>query len=167
MRSLINNYQPTNSGSACSMQTYHAAHRCILGGRVFGTILEQKCFFVTFLCRLLSVAERRRSYAQKEASSVFWAVHRLHKYLFGPKLTISTVHQTLQYLSEHDSCVCPDYCLLTLMVRAHVNVLVSSSGHSNHEYSLSELLSLGSIGLPIWWMYCFVHMLMCFRYAFS
>ncbi|VDP90251.1 unnamed protein product [Echinostoma caproni] len=35
---------------------------------------------------------------QKEALAVYWAVHRLHKYLFGLRFTIITDHQALQYL---------------------------------------------------------------------
>ena len=50
------------------------------------------------ISRLLSQAEKGYSQTQKEALAVFWAVKRLHKYLFGNKFTIVTDHQAFSYV---------------------------------------------------------------------
>ena len=63
-----------------------------------GAVLEQEGHPVICISRLLNAAERGYSQTQKEALAVFWAVRRLHKYLFGLRFTIVTDHQALQFL---------------------------------------------------------------------
>jgi hypothetical protein len=65
-----------------------------------GATLEQNGHPVICISRLLNKAERGYSQTQKEALGVFWAVKRLHKYLFGMRFTIITDHQALQYLLD-------------------------------------------------------------------
>uniref|UniRef100_A0A183BGN1 RT_RNaseH domain-containing protein n=1 Tax=Echinostoma caproni TaxID=27848 RepID=A0A183BGN1_9TREM len=63
-----------------------------------GAVLEQEDCPVICISRLLNAAEKGYSQTQKEASALFWAVRRLHKYLFGLPFTIITDHQALQFL---------------------------------------------------------------------
>ncbi|VDP83173.1 unnamed protein product [Echinostoma caproni] len=48
-----------------------------------GAVLEQEGCPVICISRLLNAAENGYSQTQREALAVFWAVQRLHKYLFG------------------------------------------------------------------------------------
>ncbi|VDP21430.1 unnamed protein product [Echinostoma caproni] len=63
-----------------------------------GAVLEQEGCPVICTSRLLNAAENGYSPTQKKALAVFWAVRRLHKYLFGLWFTIITDHQALQFL---------------------------------------------------------------------
>ncbi|VDP73342.1 unnamed protein product [Echinostoma caproni] len=63
-----------------------------------GAVLEQEGLPVICISRLLNHAEKGYSQTQKEALAVFWAVRRLHKYLFGLHFTIVTDHQAPQFL---------------------------------------------------------------------
>ncbi|VDP77747.1 unnamed protein product [Echinostoma caproni] len=48
------------------------------------------------ISRLLNTVGRGYSQTQKEALAAYWAVQRLHKYLFGLRFTTVTDHQALQ-----------------------------------------------------------------------
>ena len=63
-----------------------------------GAVLEQQGHPVLCISRRLSKAEIHYSQTQKEALAIFWAVRRLHKYLFGTKFRIITDHQALQHI---------------------------------------------------------------------
>ncbi|VDP92312.1 unnamed protein product [Echinostoma caproni] len=63
-----------------------------------GAVLEQEGLPVFCISRLLNHAEKGYSQTQKKALAVFWAVRRLHKYLFGLHFTIVTDYQALQFL---------------------------------------------------------------------
>ncbi|MBM6549419.1 Ty3/Gypsy family RNase HI domain-containing protein [Streptococcus dysgalactiae subsp. equisimilis] len=63
-----------------------------------GAVLEQDGYPIICISRLFNVAERGYSQTQKEALAGFWAVRRLHKYLFGLQFTIVTDHHALQLL---------------------------------------------------------------------
>jgi hypothetical protein len=65
-----------------------------------GAVLEQQGKPVLFISRRLSVAERGYSQTLLEALAVWWAVNRLHKYLFNSKFTIVTDHQALKYIYD-------------------------------------------------------------------
>ncbi|VDP66514.1 unnamed protein product [Echinostoma caproni] len=60
-----------------------------------GAILEQNGCPIVCIFRLLNNSERGYSQTQKEALAVYWAVRRLHKYLFELRFTIVTDHQAL------------------------------------------------------------------------
>ncbi|MBM6549447.1 RNase H-like domain-containing protein, partial [Streptococcus dysgalactiae] len=62
-----------------------------------GAVLEQDGCPIVCISRLLNTAEKGYSQTQKEALAVYWAVRRLHKYLFGLRFTIVTDHQAVQY----------------------------------------------------------------------
>ena len=63
-----------------------------------GAVLEQEGRPVVCISRLLSKAEQGYSQTQREALAVYWAVKRLHKYLFGLKFTIVTDHEALKFI---------------------------------------------------------------------
>lgn len=63
-----------------------------------GAILEQCGRPVICISRRLSKTERGYSQTQREALAVYWAVKRLHKYLFGLTFTIATDHEALKFL---------------------------------------------------------------------
>ncbi|CAH8653056.1 unnamed protein product [Schistosoma rodhaini] len=67
-----------------------------------GAVLEQEGRPVICVSRKLSVAEQGYSQTQREALAVFWAVKRLHKYLFGKKFTIVTDHEALKFIYHPD-----------------------------------------------------------------
>ena len=70
-----------------------------------GAVLEQEGTPVMCISRLLNSAEKGYSQTQKEALAVFWAVRRLHKYLFGMHFTIVTDHHALQFLFNPNKSV--------------------------------------------------------------
>ena len=63
-----------------------------------GAILEQNGFPIICISRRLSVAEKGYAQTQREALAVYWAVKRLHKYLFGIKFTIISDHEALKFI---------------------------------------------------------------------
>ena len=63
-----------------------------------GAVLEQDGYPVICVSRKLSAAEKGYSQTQREALAVYWAVNRLHKYLFGLKFTIVSDHEALRFL---------------------------------------------------------------------
>ncbi|CAH8520976.1 unnamed protein product [Schistosoma guineensis] len=63
-----------------------------------GAVLEQEGRPVICVSRKLTVTEQGYSQTQREALAVFWAVKRLHKYLFGKKFTIVTDHEALKFI---------------------------------------------------------------------
>ena len=63
-----------------------------------GAVLEQKRQPIIFISRKLSKAEENYSQTQKDALAIFWAIRRLHKYLFGAKFKIITDHQALKHI---------------------------------------------------------------------
>lgn len=67
-----------------------------------GAVLEQEGHPVLCISRRLSPAERGYSQTQREALAVYWAVTRLHKYLFGCLFTIISDHSALQYIYHPD-----------------------------------------------------------------
>jgi len=67
-----------------------------------GAVLEQNDRPVICISRRLSKAEQGYSQTQREALAVYWAVKRLHKYLFGAKFTIVTDHEALKFIYSPD-----------------------------------------------------------------
>ncbi|VDP73833.1 unnamed protein product [Schistosoma mattheei] len=63
-----------------------------------GGVLEQEGRPIICVSRKLTVTERGYSQTQREALAVFWAVKRLHKYLFAKKFTIVTDHEALKFI---------------------------------------------------------------------
>ncbi|CAH8588012.1 unnamed protein product [Schistosoma mattheei] len=63
-----------------------------------GAFLEQEGRSVICLSSKLTVTEKGYSQTKREALAVFWAVKRLHKYLFGKKFTIVTDHEALKFI---------------------------------------------------------------------
>ncbi|CAH8542619.1 unnamed protein product [Schistosoma intercalatum] len=63
-----------------------------------GAVLEQEGRPVICVSQKLTVTEQGYSQTQREALAVFWAVKRLHKYLFGKKFTIVTDHEALKFI---------------------------------------------------------------------
>ena len=63
-----------------------------------GAVLEQDGHPVLCISRRLSSAERGYSQTQREALAVFWAVNRLHKYLFGLHFCIVSDHEALKFI---------------------------------------------------------------------
>lgn len=61
-------------------------------------IIEQNEKPVICISRKLNAAERGYSQTQREALAVFWAVKRLHKFLFGIKFAIITDHEALKFI---------------------------------------------------------------------
>ncbi|VDP40251.1 unnamed protein product [Schistosoma curassoni] len=59
-----------------------------------GAVLEQGGRLNIRVSRKLIVTKQ----TQREALVVFWAVKRLHKYLFGKKFTIATDHEALKFI---------------------------------------------------------------------
>ncbi|CAH8674419.1 unnamed protein product [Schistosoma rodhaini] len=72
-----------------------------------GAVLEQEGRPVTCVSRKLSVSEQGYSQTQREALAVFWAVKRLHKYLFGKKFTIVTDHEALKFIYHPEKSFAP------------------------------------------------------------
>ncbi|MDY6929942.1 MAG: RNase H-like domain-containing protein [Pseudomonadota bacterium] len=70
-----------------------------------GAVLEQEGHPVICISRLLNKAESGYSQTQKEALAVFWAVRRLHKYLFGIRFTVITDHQALKFLFDPNKSI--------------------------------------------------------------
>ncbi|CAH8457924.1 unnamed protein product [Schistosoma rodhaini] len=75
---------------------------CKANNKGIGAVLEQEGRPVICVSRKLSVAEQGYSQTQREALAVFWAVKRLHKYLFGKKFTIVTDHEALKFIYHPD-----------------------------------------------------------------
>ena len=65
-----------------------------------GAILEQEGKPVICISRRLSDAEKGYAQTQREALAVYWAIRRLHKYLFGLKFTIVTDHEALKFIYD-------------------------------------------------------------------
>ncbi|CAL8071465.1 unnamed protein product [Calicophoron daubneyi] len=65
-----------------------------------GAVLEQEGKPVVCISRRLSDAEKGYAQTQREALAVYWAVRRLHKYLFGLKFTIVTDHEALKFIYD-------------------------------------------------------------------
>ena len=63
-----------------------------------GAVSEQGGKPVICVSRKLTSAERGYSQTHREALAVYWAIKRLHKYLFGIKFTIITDHEALQFV---------------------------------------------------------------------
>ena len=63
-----------------------------------GAVLEQNERPVICISRKLTKAEQGYSQTQREALAVYWAVKRLHKYLFGAHFTIVTDHEALKFI---------------------------------------------------------------------
>ncbi|CAH8499798.1 unnamed protein product [Schistosoma intercalatum] len=61
-------------------------------------VLKQEGRPVICVSRKLTVSEQGYSQTQRKALAVFWAVKRLHKYLFGKKFTIVTDHEALKFI---------------------------------------------------------------------
>jgi transposase InsO family protein len=61
-------------------------------------MLEQNGHPVLCISRRLSKAEQGYAQTHREALAVYWAVMRLHKYLFGLKFTIVTDHEALKFI---------------------------------------------------------------------
>jgi len=68
-----------------------------------GAVLEQEHHPVICISRKLSTAERNYSQIQKEALAIYWAVVRLHKYLYGTDFQIVTDHRALRYIFDPES----------------------------------------------------------------
>ncbi|CAH8673058.1 unnamed protein product [Schistosoma rodhaini] len=75
---------------------------CKANNKGIGAVLEQEGRPVICVSRKLSVAEQGYSQTQREALALFWAVKRLHKYLFGKKFTIVTDHEALKFIYHPD-----------------------------------------------------------------
>jgi transposase InsO family protein len=65
-----------------------------------GAILEQDGHPVICVSRRLSKAEQGYAQTHREALAVYWAVKRLHKYLFGTHFTIITDHEALKFIYD-------------------------------------------------------------------
>jgi len=65
-----------------------------------GACLEQDGKPVIFISRRLSASEQGYSTTQKEALCIYWAVKRLHKYLFGLNFTLCTDHEALKHIFD-------------------------------------------------------------------
>ena len=63
-----------------------------------GAVLEQNGHPVLCISRRLSKAEQGYAQTHREALAVYWAVTRLHKYLFGHYFTIRTDHEALKFI---------------------------------------------------------------------
>ncbi|KAH9582851.1 hypothetical protein MS3_00000410 [Schistosoma haematobium] len=63
-----------------------------------GAVLGQEGRPVICVSLKLTVTEQSYSQTHREALAVFWAVKRLHKYLFGKKFTIVTDHEALKFI---------------------------------------------------------------------
>jgi transposase InsO family protein len=70
-----------------------------------GAILEQDGYPVICISRRLSSAERGYSQTQREALAVFWAIKRLHKFLFGIQFHLVTDHQALKFIFAPDKSI--------------------------------------------------------------
>ena len=68
-----------------------------------GAVLEQDGRPVLCVSRCLSKAEQGYSQTHREALAVYWAVSRLHKYLFGIPFTIVTDHEALKFIYNPSS----------------------------------------------------------------
>ena len=53
---------------------------------------------ITFISRMLNVAEKKYSQLEKEALAIVFAVRKLHHYLYGLHFTLYSDHKPLQYL---------------------------------------------------------------------
>ncbi|KAA3671015.1 uncharacterized protein DEA37_0002930, partial [Paragonimus westermani] len=60
-----------------------------------GAVLEQCGIPVIYISRRLSKTERGYSQTQRKVPGVYWAVRRLHGYLFGQPFTIASDHDAL------------------------------------------------------------------------
>ncbi len=65
-------------------------------------MLEQNGYPVICIVRKVSKAEQGYSQALLESLVVFWAVKRLHKYLFNIDFTICTDHRALEFVYHPD-----------------------------------------------------------------
>ncbi|MBM6549361.1 RNase H-like domain-containing protein, partial [Streptococcus dysgalactiae] len=63
-----------------------------------GAVLEQNGHPVLCISRRLTKAEQGYAQTQREALAVYWAVSRLHKYLFGIPFTIVSDHEALKFI---------------------------------------------------------------------
>ena len=61
-------------------------------------VLEQEGHPILCISRRLSKAESGYAQTHREALAVFWAVTRLHKYLFGQQFTIASDHEPLKFI---------------------------------------------------------------------
>ncbi|CAH8568515.1 unnamed protein product [Dicrocoelium dendriticum] len=68
-----------------------------------GAVLEQNGHPVLCISRRLSHAEKGYAQTYREALAVYWAVTRLHKYLFGLRFTIVTDHEALKFIYNPSS----------------------------------------------------------------
>ena len=70
-----------------------------------GGVLEQFGKPILYIARRLSKSERGYSQTQKEALAIYWAVKRLHKYLFGSEFLIVTDHESLKHIFSPSASV--------------------------------------------------------------
>ena len=63
-------------------------------------VWEQEGRPVLCVSRRLSKAEQGYSQTHREALGVYWAIMRLHEYLFGAKLTVITDHEALNFVYD-------------------------------------------------------------------
>ena len=62
--------------------------------------MEQNGHPVVCVSRRLTPAEQGYAQTHREALAVYWAVKRLHKYLFGHPFTIVTDHEALKFIFD-------------------------------------------------------------------